>query len=374
MPKRRAKSNPAKTWGLYTYIAGDNNLSDAGLEDIEEMQQAGASKGTYVAVQIDTEGEHTGSIRYEVSEPDFEGKSHRTVIERLPEQNTGEPRYLADFARWAAQRYPARNRLLVAWNHGAGFMHEPTRDIAYDDSSAGDALTMGELRWALEKAGFGKSLRRLAILGFDACLMNMLEVAYEFRGLAEYVVGSQQTEPGDGWPYGEVLAALGKAADARAVAKSIVKAYIRSYRATGEQGVTQSALELARLPAVGSAVERLAQALGGADQGKVLQARVVTLGYEEPTYVDLADLADNLSKRVPDPKVKAACGAVKTAVEQAVLANGSYGAKVARSKGLSIWFPLLRADYVKRRSEYVALRYTKDYPGWSRFLDVLLTA
>lgn len=67
MPKRKAKSNPAKAWGLYTYIAGDNNLSDAGLEDIEEMQQAGASKGTYVAVQIDTEGEHTGSIRYEVS-------------------------------------------------------------------------------------------------------------------------------------------------------------------------------------------------------------------------------------------------------------------------------------------------------------------
>lgn len=94
--------------------------------------------------------------------------------------------------RWAAARYPARHRLLVVWNHGAGFMHEPTRDIGYDDSSKGDALTMAELRWALEKAGFGKSPQgRLALLGFDACLMNMVEVAYEFIGLADFVVGSQ---------------------------------------------------------------------------------------------------------------------------------------------------------------------------------------
>jgi hypothetical protein len=44
-------------------------------------------------------------------------------------------------------------------------MHTPTKDIAYDDSSNGDALSMSELRWALE-GGFGKGkMGKLSILG-----------------------------------------------------------------------------------------------------------------------------------------------------------------------------------------------------------------
>jgi hypothetical protein len=39
-----------------------------------------------------------------------------------------------------------------------------------------------------------------------------------------------------------------------------------------------------------------------------------------------------------------------------------------------VWFPLVRGDYATRRSEYVALRCTKDYPGWATFLDRLLAA
>ncbi len=376
MPPKKPKTNVLKNWGIYTYIAGDNDLSDFGLQDIEEMAQAGASKEVHVSAQIDTRGEHTGSIRYEISEPDFEGRSHRTVIQRLPEQNTGGPRYLAQFAKWAAQRYPARNRLLVVWNHGAGFMHTPTRDIGYDDSSMGDALTMGELRWALEKAGFGTgALGKLGILGFDACLMNMVEVAYEFMGLTDFVVGSQQTEPGDGWPYHDVVAGAKGNKDARTVASRIVKAYIDYYKRTGDLGVTQSALDLRKFPTVSKAVDKLGGELlklVGTKKGKIIEARVVTQGYKEPTYVDLVDLAKNLSARISDKKVKAVCGTISTAVKGALVANATYGGSVARSAGLSIWFPSDRTDYVTRRSEYVALRYTKDYPSWARFLDSLL--
>ena len=34
---RRRTSLPEKPWAMLAYIAGDNNLSDAGLEDIQEM-------------------------------------------------------------------------------------------------------------------------------------------------------------------------------------------------------------------------------------------------------------------------------------------------------------------------------------------------
>ena len=372
---RRKKSNNRKPWGIYVYIAGDNNLSDNGLKDIVEMTKAGASKDVHVAVQIDTRGDYDGTVRYEISEPDFAGASHRIVIERFAEQNTGDPVVLANFAAWGANRYPASKRVLVVWNHGAGFMHEPTRDIAYDDSSRGDALTMAELRWALEKAGFGKKAGTLSILGFDACLMNMVEVAYEFGGLTRYVVGSQQTEPADGWPYDRIVARAKAKTTPKAMAAGIVSDYVRSYRAIGTRGITQSAVDVAKLAAVGKAVDSLGGILlarVGASRTEILQARVGAQGYEEPTYVDLADLMKRIQARLPDARVRAACARVKQAVKMAVLAKGSLGGSVNRSAGLSIWFPLVKTDYATRRSEYMALKYTADYPAWAAFLDALL--
>jgi hypothetical protein len=362
---------------MYTYIAGDNDLTDYALLDITEMEEAGGTQDRHIAVQLDTAGVHDGSVRYEIGEPDFEGHSHRTVIARLPEQNTGDPKYLASFASWSASRYPAKNRLLVVWNHGAGFMHEPTRDIGYDDSSGNGALTMGELRWALEKAGFGKKLGKLSILGFDACLMNMLEVAYEFTGITDLVVGSQQTEPGDGWPYGDVVGCLRRTTSPLAAASEIVASYLAHYRKVGTSGVTQSSIDVAALDGVGNAVDKLATELLNAmdtSRNLITEARVKTQGYEEPTYVDMVDLMGHLAKKVRNPKVRTACAAVVKSVRKAVCANGFYGRSVGRSCGLSIWFPLLKTDYVSRRNEYMALRYTRDYGDWAEFLDRLLAA
>ena len=49
---------------------------------------------------------------------------------------------------------------------------------------------------------------KVDVLAFDACLMQMAEVAYEVKDLADYVVGSEETEPGPGYPYDPFLAGL----------------------------------------------------------------------------------------------------------------------------------------------------------------------
>jgi hypothetical protein len=102
MARRRSRRLPAKKWTMLAYIAGDNNLSDNGLEDIQEMCDVGASRTGHVGVQIDTDGEHDGAIRYEISEPDPTGTAHRVVIERLPESDSGNPEVLYEFLHWAS--------------------------------------------------------------------------------------------------------------------------------------------------------------------------------------------------------------------------------------------------------------------------------
>src|SRR5262245_52521489 len=201
---RRRKSLPARSWAMLAYIAGDNNLSDAGVEDIQEMCDEGASPDIHVGVQMDTQGEHEGTLRYEVTPPDPTGTAHRIVVDRLPEDDSGDPQVLRKFLEWSLGRYPAARRLVVVWNHGAGF-RSPRRDIAYDDF--GGSLDMTEIAWALRRAGLGRA-NRLQILGFDACLMSMVEIVHHLRDFTELVVGSQQTEPGDGWPYDRVLARM----------------------------------------------------------------------------------------------------------------------------------------------------------------------
>ena len=189
---------------MLLYMAGDNDLSDAGLNDIQELCDEGAGPDLYVAAEIDTHGDHTGSIRYEITEneKDEKGRSraYRKVIERLPEQDTGKPATLLKFLQWGIRRYPAKRFVVVIGGHGDGFRRRG-RAIAVDDF--GSSLDMPEIEYVLRRAKFDKY--RIGILGFDACLMGMLEIAHHFSPFAEYLVGSQAVEPGEGWPYDKVL-------------------------------------------------------------------------------------------------------------------------------------------------------------------------
>src|SRR5205085_12133055 len=101
-----------------------------------------------------------------------------------------------------------------------------TRGIAYDDN-AQDFLDKLEVKKVLTAAS--KSLKRkIDILGMDACLMSMAEVSYQVRGAVDFTVGSEEVEPGDGWPYTTILRDLTKKPEmsARELSAVIVKRYL----------------------------------------------------------------------------------------------------------------------------------------------------
>ena len=90
--------------------------------------------------------------------------------------------------------------------------------------------------------------KKIDLLGMDACLMNMVEVAYQLRDSVSYIVGSEIEEPFDGWPYTEILTYLTAkpTRDAATFAKEIVRRYVNSYQGKNET-VTQSALDVSRI-------------------------------------------------------------------------------------------------------------------------------
>lgn len=369
MVRKAAKRGPKrKRWTILAYIAGDNNLSDAGLEDIRELCKVGASKAVHVGVEIDTYGEHTGSIRYEITEPDWTGKAYRTVIERLSEKDSGDPRTLQNFLEWGLGRYPAPNLLVVIWNHGAGF-RSIRRDIGYDDF--GSSLDMPEIEVAFRKAGVDRN-NKIAILGFDACLMNMIEIAHHFRDQVDLLVGSQQTEPGDGWPYDEVLKAANRAPTRAGMAKKIVEVYIQNYKDIGILNVTQSAIKVSKTEAVIKAVSGLGHLLAqriAAYRPELARIRLMLQSFEMADYVDLIHLADLVGERIDDSRVKKASAGVIKKARACIVVSESLGESVRDANGLSIWFPASESLYFSYRSKYLGLKFAKRHKGWIKFLD-----
>jgi Clostripain family len=315
-----------KKWTVMVYIAGDNNLDSAGTVDLNEMKRVGTTDQLNVIAQFDSARAH-GTKRYCLKKG---GSLKADEVDSLGTKNTGDPKNLSDFIAWGVKDFPAEHYLLVLWNHGQGW---DDTDIYADERSRGlRRLTSRPLRHALFRtpvrrilkqakterltraillddgakdfldnlemkavlAGAKKLLKRkVDILGLDACLMSMAEVGYQVKDSVDFTVGSEQTEPGDGWPYHTILTELAKnpALTPRAVSLLAVNKYLASYGAN--EGVTQSACDLAKSAALAAAVKPLAAALSAAssaDAQKILAARTRVQTYEVKDYVDLVDL------------------------------------------------------------------------------------
>ena len=105
-------------WTIMVYMAGDNNLSEAGDADLFEMRRVGSTDRVQVVVEFDNAGS-AGTRRIHVTE-DGVGET----VETLGETDSGSPAVLSNFISWAARNYPADRYALILWNHGNGW--EPT--------------------------------------------------------------------------------------------------------------------------------------------------------------------------------------------------------------------------------------------------------
>lgn len=361
---------PEKPWSVLVYVAHDNDLSREGVSDVEEIAEATNPETMHVGIEIDTES-GLGSLRYEVAEPDWEGRTYRKVVERLPEQNSGDPETLRNFLDWGTRRSRAKKRMVVISGHGMG------REVAPDDLSYGGSLDMPEIESAFEEAGIGKG-NKISVLGFDACVMSMVENAYQFRDQVEYVVASQELVPSDGFPYREIVRGLDGGVSPKNLAKTIVDKYVDHYQQLNYPNVTMASIDAQNLLPILSALDEfgnaLAQGMDDARRAAIRRARLYARAYYLIDYVDLLHAAELIKKEIDEKNVQGAADCLIGELKR----NDSNGDPIVykskndvapQTHGLSIWFPAQRQLYLACRKKYFGLRCTKEYPGWSTFLD-----
>ncbi len=361
-PRAEARGRPGpSSWTILAYLAGDNDLEGALLGDLREMERVGSRPGSVeILARVDrargqdaSDGDWRGTRRYYVTRSQDPTRIGSTLLADLGPTNTGDPRVLKDFISFGAWRYPAKATMLVLSNHGSGFWAPPEmlsgqglrpgrrgrglrhayfqparewllapdaiRGIAYNDGS-GDCLDNRELKQVVAHAHRALG-RPLDVVGMDACLMTMLEVAYQLRDHARILVGSEEPEPGAGWPYVTILGDLvARAAMTPAeLGAAVVRRYAEFYGPDGPD-VTQSAIDLGKLDDMVSAVERLARLLIAELPGSGLELALYrawrrTLRFFDDLYANLHHLAVNLAAATSRRDVRNAAIAVRRAIE-----------------------------------------------------------
>ena len=346
---------PQAQWTFLVYLDGDNNLEGAGIEDFLEMSSIGSTDDVHILVQFDrvpgydiSHGNWTSAKRFHVTQgmTPIAGNA----LQDIGEANMGDPQTLIDFVQWGMTNYPADRYAIVLWDHGSGWRLRPDetppfKDIAYDETNGGDAIEMPELLSALDTLSNGGS-EPLDLVGFDACLMGMIEVDNQVIPHVDVRVGSEEVEPWAGWRYDTVLSDL--VSSPLMLPSELGTLIVERYFASYGDDHTMSAVDL-RSPygTLNAAVDDFASALINGDSShhaEIAVARTQTQEFHNITYIDLFDFAYQVNQEVADAAINAAATAVMNAVDDAVIRE-RHGAGWPGAHGISIYFPESQTSY-----------------------------
>lgn len=370
------------TWTLMAYLDGDNDLESSVIEDLNEMRLIGSTKQVNVVVQLDTT--KSTAKRFLVR------KNSLKVMKDLgyPDTNMGDPAALESFIKWTKSNYPAKNYLLVLNDHGSGWLNETKspsdsrkgkksrtiKAICWDDTNGGDYLTIAELSTALSR-NFNSS-KKLPILGFDACLMGMVEIDNQIRPYVGQRVASEASEAGAGWPYDRVISAVvsNPNISPQAFSKSIVKSFAYYYtHIESESKATLSAMNLADpYNSLNSLISLFSDELKSnmATYYHAISSAAQACDYFETYYIDLGDFAalirDNPS--LPANLTGSASNLIK-AINSACIEN--FSGSEHKATGTSIFFPKYLRMWSDTKSSYSELSFAKSYT-WDEMIQTFM--
>ena len=276
--------------------------------------------------------------------------------------NMGDADTFYDFLRFTYQNYPASHYGLICWDHGGGSLN----GYGFDELFGYDSLLLPEMEAALDASPF-KS-KKLDFLGFDACMMASLEVAEMADSYANYLIASEENEPGCGWNY-SFLKTLNTTSDTKAIAASILSAYedgMSVYKRTPQY--TMSALDLSKMRALRAAADtlytKMTEGVKGGSYSAIAQARNQTLRFartaENPfDMVDMGHMAQNLQSLYGSE-----AKALQTAISQMVTRQVS---NIANTSGLAVYYPYDSKQTYTNLGQYLCPELM-DSTGYASFI------
>lgn len=207
-----------RKWTVIVYMVADTGASFylSAMDNLTQMTTAEFNEEIKVLVHTDAPSpwvSKSWEVKTGTATPLEQGWDHKCFL---------------DFARKCVREYDAENYLIVLWGHGEGI--DWKQKILANSLLDANSIRVGKRLWqgserTLEVVQIGQTLRELhkelenlgsnlkkdrVVVGFDACLMAMVEVYSEIQPYVSWAVAANDEIPDSGWPYDRILTKLGR--------------------------------------------------------------------------------------------------------------------------------------------------------------------
>jgi hypothetical protein len=443
-----AASSPGiiSEWTIMVFMNGDNNLEPDALADFAEIAAIGSNDEVNIIVQMDLIGKYvmnawTQTLRFRITK-DMPPLPKNAIMD-IGEANMGDQKVLQDFVTWSLSKYPAKKFALVVWDHGQGYrlmlanqkmsgdlekqifnttvdpsgsfsavldsmreaiedkninitVGDPFRSCSQspfkscsNDETSDDELFNSEIQEALIQS---LNKKKLDVLGFDACLMGMIETAYAMRNVSKNLVGSEELEPGSGWQYNDWLGKLmaQPSMDGQQLSKVLVDSYanISSYYSNN----TLAGTDITEFDDVALKISSFANTLKNSlhtDLPAIIAARkecsvYAPDPYHEPIpkdyffHIDFIRFCDQIIQKTKNVQLKTDAERARNAVSKSIIGNFRSESRAGKfgSNGLAIYFPESDKQYksdifeqngYKKNNTYYPVEFVQKQ-AWADFL------
>ena len=346
---------------VMVYLCGTDLESRSGMGTSDRQEMAAANIGSKVNLLVYTGGcsswrNNIVSSKVNQIYQVMQG-GVKCLVKDAGTAAMTNPDNLASYIQWCAENYPADRYDLILWDHGGGSVSGYGYDEKYKSSGS---MTLSGSQKALEKGGV-----KFDFVGFDACLMATAETTLMLGNYADYMVASEETEPGVGWYYTDWLNALGKNTSISTVelGREIVDSFVETcgVKCRGQK-TTLSLVDLAELsntvPKLLSSFSKAVSAqISDQNYQQIAQARNQAREFAASTRIDQVDLV-HLAVNTGLTEGEALSKAIRSAVKY-----NRTSVNMSNAYGLSIYFPYRSsAKYVDSMSRtYNEIGMDADY-------------
>lgn len=439
-----------KEWTIMVYMAGDNNLSIDMVYALEQLKNAADQNNNInLLVYFDGNSSNIPTLYCDFTDCSSTNYSYSYYIkDKLIKRKTGlnensaSVNNVINFVDWCVNKVEykkngksfngrkAKNYAMIFSGHSFGFQNEGL----FKDEKANYSMNLSKLKWMFERITFPNvELKKLAnsaqardkknwnkdkfkertteiigkplsILGFDSCVMSMLEIGCQFKNISETMVASEGSIPNAGWSYAQILLdkiGNNKESTAKEIAASFVENFIlqQNKYALAEISVDMTAWDLKELDKLEKAfakfVKKLTECFDDSNSTvfKQMKRIMIQVHWQCQTYmyqqnIDLGDFCYLLNQEIESLKTEFDPSQIQPIIEleilskdvldnikKCVILTGFSGGKYQFSNGISLFFPWSWTSYCASKQSYEALNFVKNSNAgelWNKFLQKYL--
>ena len=347
---------------VMVYMCGTDLESNYGMgtADLNEMAYAAHSDNVNIIVETGGTKRWKNSVVSSSSNQIWRvsDRSLQKLEGNIGRKSMTDAGTLAEFIQYCSKNFPANRYILIMWDHGGGSY----AGYGYDEVFPNGSMTVDKIAAGLKAGGV-----KFDIIGFDACLMANMETAIAVEPYADYLLASEETEPGTGWYHVDWLSQLAQNSSVSSLdlGKTVIDGFCttkQSNYASSADKYTLSIVDLAEFKSVvpdklTNFSKMLTKQVQSNNYQTVADARSATREFASSQRIDQIDLV-HFCNTLNTPEAKELASAIQSCVKYNRTRN------INNAFGISIYFPYRNIRRVSSMVQiYDNIGFNSEYAG-----------